>query len=682
MVVSEETVQSWQSVLEEVTGTRLGNVGLSGFGAGGGGHGSGIGLGSAGTIGHGAGAGSGRGSSGISTGDAYWIAPVRTDAEGRVRLSVPLGDVETTWQLALVGVVDGGGPATATLDLPSDLPVSARVSGGARWVEGDAVETEIIVRNRTDRATRAKVSARAEGVASGAADRAVDVPAHGARSVFVQVTASRPGEGVLVVTTQADGVREDVLRHTWEVAPAGEARGLTKSSWVDGESTLSVALDHGYRLTGAPRVVLERGYDEALSAALDALEPERQTSTAALVDAYEAAERIERWATTRSTARHHTLVAVARATANRALGRYRAFAELDAKTMRSRSAPSDWLLSARVQNRAECPPADAGEALDVEPAPSPDVLPCWGAYVADATQAIEKSADPERVARAVLALIERPHRAAITASLIANLRTMVKLRPSGDVDGPGMLERAPRAIVYAALLRAQTVGHSPASADALFSRLAVLRDVSGGYGSTDATLAVVRALLASQLEGHGTTRARVRVPGVLDRAVDVPEAGSIAVALPANALSVEVETVGPGLVARLERPVLRLWSRPPPPQASPVAIDVIWPADVRAGATGLLRMTLRHGRDESLDVDVRAPLPPGVMLAAKTDGVTQLQGALLVRRTVGNTGTVIEIPVRFALAGRTTAPEAMARLTRAPAAPAFAPARSLVVRPR
>ena len=113
-----------------------------------------------------------------------------------------------------------------------------------------------------------------------------------------------------------------------------------------------------------------------------------------------------------------------------------------------------------------------------------------------------------------------------------------------------------------------------------------------------------------------------------------------------------------------------------------VLFDVIWPADVRAGATGLLRMTLRHGRDESLDVDVRAPLPPGVTLAAKTAGVTQLQGALLVRRTVGNTGAVVEIPVRFALAGRTTAPEAMARLTRAPAAPAFAPARSLVVRPR
>ena len=98
--------------------------------------------------------------------------------------------------------------------------------------------------------------------------------------------------------------------------------------------------------------------------------------------------------------------------------------------------------------------------------------------------------------------------------------------------------------------------------------------------------------------------------------------------------------------------------------------------------TALLRLVVRHGRDESLDVDVRVPLPPGVTLAAPTSGVAQLQGVLAVRQTVASTGAVIEIPVRFALSGSMTAPEANARLTHAPAAPAIAPARAIVVRPR
>src|SRR6185295_3831534 len=98
MVVSEETVKAWEKLFQELTGTALGDafgaggLGLSGVGEGGGGSGSGIGLGNIGTLGH--------GSSSIATGDAYWTAPLRTDPNGKVRLTIPLGDAETTWRLA------------------------------------------------------------------------------------------------------------------------------------------------------------------------------------------------------------------------------------------------------------------------------------------------------------------------------------------------------------------------------------------------------------------------------------------------------------------------------------------------------------------------------------------------------------------------------------------------------
>jgi hypothetical protein len=718
MVVSETTVAAWQKLFEELTGRELGfgagGLGLSGVGEGGGGSGSGIGLGSVGSIGHGA--GFGRGSAGISNGDAYWSPPVRTDAEGRVRISVPLGGGETTWRVAFVGVPDGLGPASTTADVASDLPLSLRIDGGARWVEGDVVETNVLVRNRTDAAVRATVEATAEGAAAlESKAQSVDVPAHGARTVRVKLRGIAAGEGRVVLVARAPGLPDDVLRHSWEIAPPGEKRSLTQAGWVDGTRELGIVLDHGYRLEGQPQVVLERGYDDAVAAALESLEPEGQTSAHALVDSYEVALRIQRWALTKDSPRHRALAAIAEDSAARALGRFHAYAKLD-ETAHGASAPGLWALRMRVAMLTKsqgstrekgagelCPPdwsevrasygastlrADEDDVLDVEPAPNAAVPPCWGAYVSSATRSLAEESSPERIARALVSLAERPHRAAITANLAERLRRLVKLEPSGDIDGrsaggTGEEDRARRAMIYAALLRTQRFGHSAATPDVLFGKLAVMRDATGGYGSTAATLAVVRALLTSQLEGHGTTRVHVHAAhkdGAIDRDVDVPESGFVAVPLPAGALAVSVQTTGPGLIARFERPVLRLWTRPPPPHESPVALEVVWPADAASGTTGTLRLMVRHSLDGTLDIDTRVLLPPGVTLAAATKGAAQVQGVLTVRQSVDATGAVIELPVRFGLAGKMTVPEATARVARSSAGVATAPARALLVR--
>src|SRR6185503_5417682 len=110
--VADATVSAWEALFGELFGDAIGDsfgaggLGLSGVGEGGGGRGEGIGLGSIGTIGH------GRGTGGISTGVAFWSVPKRTDPSGHVRIHIPLGDVETTWRVALVGVPDGARPAT------------------------------------------------------------------------------------------------------------------------------------------------------------------------------------------------------------------------------------------------------------------------------------------------------------------------------------------------------------------------------------------------------------------------------------------------------------------------------------------------------------------------------------------------------------------------------------------
>src|SRR6187399_2180284 len=106
-------------VLEELTGQTLGTIG----------HGSGVGLGQGfgsghGRLGGGRTAKSPRVTAGIATGAAWWSPPQRTDDKGHLRLHVPLGDVETTWRLAIVGAPDGATPAVTSIDIASSLPLS------------------------------------------------------------------------------------------------------------------------------------------------------------------------------------------------------------------------------------------------------------------------------------------------------------------------------------------------------------------------------------------------------------------------------------------------------------------------------------------------------------------------------------------------------------------------------
>ena len=267
--IGDATVSNWEALFQELTGQAIGDsfgaggLGLSGVGEGGGGRGSGIGLGSIGTVGH------GRGTSSIADGVAFWSIPRRTDAKGHLRIHIPLGDIETTWRVALVGVPDGARPATTTLDIPVSLPLSARVDAGATWVAGDRVSASITLRNRSSAPIRATVDATPGGVAllpegkPGASRRdEVEVPAGGARVVILPLHANVPGEGSLAVTVKAPGLPDDQLRHTWEVIPAGEPTDLSRSQWVEDSAELAVALDPltrrplGEITITAPRVCL------------------------------------------------------------------------------------------------------------------------------------------------------------------------------------------------------------------------------------------------------------------------------------------------------------------------------------------------------------------------------------------------------------------------------------------
>ncbi|AKT39543.1 alpha-2-macroglobulin family protein [Chondromyces crocatus] len=719
MEVGDATVASWERLLTAMTGMTLGmgTITTVGYGSG---TGSGQGFGS----GHGRLAGAHvRRSASLSTGVFYWSPPVRTGSDGKLRMKIPLGDVETTWRIAFVGAPDQGSTATTTLDVAASLPLSVRVNAGASWVTGDEVDVALSVRNRSAKALRASLAIAAEGVAGlvRESDKAqvVEVPAGGATPVRVRVRASKAGKAALSARVSAAGLEGDTARHSWEVRAPGEATDLTAAQWVEAgsgeakaETMLQAPLDaRVHVLAGAPRLVLERGIAGALSAALESVEPDRLGSPRAMADALEVAARIKRWATARGEA-GAKLAGRAGEVERRAVGRLLAFKEGKREVLfwgperRARAFAPEALVS-MLPKDAGCPAEELGkrgldealEALEVEPMPEGGAaLACWDAFVTETVAAAQEGGDAVALARAVLALAERPHRVALASGLADELRSKVALRVSGGVSlsSAQASDRGARAVVYAALLRSAGLGKSAAPAGALFGWVGVQGDVRGGYGSTLGTRSVVRALLAhegSEKAAAGVSRVKVMpwerragsggegtgaVEGPVQE-VEVGPAGQVVVPLGASTVDVVLSVVGPGVMARLERPALRRWSSPPDVRESPVQIEVDWPKQARAGGVGTLRVALQSRLGRAHEVDARIPLPPGVSLAAAVKGVRQVQGALLVRAAIAADGKAarLEIPLRFSLGGKMTVPEARAKVALEELPRAVAPARAL-----
>ncbi|MEZ4309532.1 MAG: hypothetical protein R3F14_15960 [Polyangiaceae bacterium] len=700
MEVSDPTVDNWRTLLEELTGQTLGDsfgaggLGLSGFGSGGGGLG-GVRHGATSVI---------RRSRGISSGAEFWLPPQRTDDKGHLRLQIPLGDVETTWRLAIVGAPDGSTPAVTSIDIPSALPLSARVDAGAFWIEGDEADAIVTLRNRTAAAATIDLTftagGRAELIPASATSRKVDVPAGGMVPVSVRMRARTAGTASLSVVANGPGGLEDRTTHTWEVRPAGEPVDMTSTQWVTGSARLALSqVGPGLRPTGTARLVLERGNTTAIEAALNALDPDTIPSQDGLSYAEEAASRIQAWATTRGGDADPIAVR-ARDLVRRSLGRMLArntsttdFRTWSAYRRSVRWAPAD--LVSRVAKVEECP-SDSSPGLhyalillEAEPTAADGAIEaCWDSlatYVSTSfTSSMSSARDPVALARAVLAFAERPQRAAMAAALAEKLRVWVDLQPSGRITLPpaDARSRASRAVVLSALLRTASMG-KPAAAtpERIAAWLRVQRDMHGGYGSPIATLAAVRAFLSHSGESKSPTTVTVTADG-LKKTVEVGPNATVTVPLGAKALSVDLQSQGPGLVARLVRPGLRLWSHPPDNSAAPVALDIVWPEAPRAGEKSVVRVLVASRTLRPFTADVRIPLPPGASLAERTAGVRQIQGQLILQPEIDLTGTptVLDLPLRFGLAGRFTVPEARARPAHEDAPRAIAPARPLVVK--
>ncbi|NUP09593.1 MAG: hypothetical protein HOW73_26405 [Polyangiaceae bacterium] len=711
MLVADATVEGWSQTLLESTGTALGD---------------GIGLGNIGTIGHGSGqgfgSGSGRlGSSHRSTGPivkgvAFVAAPIRTDAQGRVSIEIPLGDIETTWQVAVVGLPDGARTAMSTVDVPVTVPLSSKVNAGSSWTDGDRGEAVIQVRNRSDQDRDVSLAIASRGaIVVDEKSRAprLKVAKRGVATVRIPISAKGSGRGYLDVRTTASGLPEDALTHELEVRPKGELLRIARTTWITEEHDLAAALDRRpFVAAGRATLILDRGDRSALEAALESLAPERNLSNEELAEIASTAGDLQRHfvalegdgSKLASRAREIGRTATAKVASRVVPGQPLAFSLL------GRTMVAGFLESSELGKALDlCPPEGAdldpsvqAAAFEAEPAPlGGAVRDCWTTFVARGTNQLTSNGTSGDLARAVLALARRPHRATELKTLTKELEKRVELDDDGNISVSASSSRAERALVYAALLVASKPGEEGTSKRARMLRwLLVQRDAGGSFGSAAATRGAVQAIVAASSELRGP-KAPIEVN------IDFGEGGEkhvvvkpderVEIAIPANADEVRVMPSGGGVMARLERTFLRPYSVAPQPGDAPIALETEWPAatdcapsvktngacpkELKQGRVGNLRLTVKELADKSArSVDVRIPLPPGATLADVTSGVRQVHGALYVRTNVSGETTVM-VPIRFSLAGSFTVREATASVRDSAADAAIARARPLVIKP-
>jgi hypothetical protein len=411
-----------------------------------------------------------------------------------------------------------------------------------------------------------------------------------------------------------------------------------------------------------------------------------------VVDALDAATQVLRWATARGGEKD-PLALRAGSVVSRASGRFTALIESSDPGAKywTTARRASFHLQAMSAESQQCP-ADATGSLDVllpgldaEPPAGSTVPACWDSFVGSALQQISATSDPLVIARAILAFADRPRRAAEAATLTTRLRELVLVRPSGNIvlAEPWASDRAARSIILAALVRSARIGADQSSAlPMLIGWMLVQRDADGGFGSSSATRAAVRALVSTPLADDGPAHVVVRdAAGKVTREIDLAPRSTATVPLNPATQGLVVETTGPGVLALLTRPALRPWTNPPPEATSPVRIETTWPAAPRHDGNGVLRVSLRHSLGREAVIRARMPLPPGTSLAEEVIGVRQVQGALLITTALTATAdpTLVDIPLRFTLAGKVTVPEAVAHLANEDAPFAYAPARPLTI---
>jgi hypothetical protein len=601
-------------------------------------------------------------------------------ADGMARLDVPLADSITTWRMRLVASDLTGATGVATTDLRVTQPFHLEPWVSARLTVGDELDLPVSVRNAQDGAVRATLSL-AVGAALEVVGRArveLDIGPGGTAAHSFRIRAVSPGDAELRLDGLA-GAHGDAVVRSVRVAPFARAVDETKSAVVHGErawrTTWHVPDDGAgparLRLLVTPNALAEAfaGFEALVCEPHGCFE---QTSSTVYPMVMALA-----WLDANGEARPEL-----RARAQEYVGKgYRrllgfevsgqsggfewygrdpahtlltAYGLLEFQDL-ARVHPIDPALVPRIVKFLQGRQADDGSfaaerfgtlaeiagdrfrttayvawALGAAGAPSAkalwwlaqhasDALDGYAAGIAALAFLASDAADP----RGKRFLDVLPDLAVRDGELVS--------WPAGAPTGIGARGRSAgveaTALAIEALARA---GKAPDLVDGGIRWLAAVRRGNGGFGTTQATVLALRALLAADAGGStGNATLRVRLDGheVARRELtaDVMAPIEVVLAEPLAPGSHEVEVALDGrrsVRASLCATTWRPWAAAPP-ASGPLALTVTWPDDeLRSGldAFAVVRL-VNNGKLPARNVTAEIGLPPGCDPdAARVDG--------------------------------------------------------------
>ncbi len=248
----------------------------SGYGAGGGGYGAGsVGLGRYGTIGHGAGSPE----PSVALRQRFdetvlWVTGVRTGADGRAALEVPLADSITGWEVRVEAVSGGGAVGTRTARMETFLPLHADVEPPAALTTGDRYSLPVVIANHSGGKKRLRARATVAGAVrlTGEGRQTIELAAGATGALSFPIEATAAGTANLEITlTGDDGVAVDRMARTLRVEPPGSlARVIQTGQVAEGTTSLSLTLPaSALASTAGARLRVYRG---AVDQAMDGLE--------------------------------------------------------------------------------------------------------------------------------------------------------------------------------------------------------------------------------------------------------------------------------------------------------------------------------------------------------------------------------------------------------------------------
>ncbi|HEY6040903.1 MAG TPA: alpha-2-macroglobulin family protein, partial [Anaerolineae bacterium] len=142
---------------------------------------------------------------------AFWKADLVTDGNGRARVSIPLPDNLTTWNLTAKGVTLNTQVGDARTDIISTRDLLVRPVTPRFFVPGDKTRLEAVVNNNSDKDINADVKLDAQGLAlAGNATQPLTIRAHDKAKVSWDTTTSAVENVVVTMSVNGGGLNDAV----------------------------------------------------------------------------------------------------------------------------------------------------------------------------------------------------------------------------------------------------------------------------------------------------------------------------------------------------------------------------------------------------------------------------------------------------------------------------------------